>query len=99
MRKRRTRTKELNDRRRDDSVELPRTTPVVEVTSYEKSLIELVHFLAYGNKLEFGFTLEDTISFLTRPIPHKQNKTALLLVKENGSEFIKELKQFLEDRS
>jgi hypothetical protein len=59
----------------------------------------LVHFLAYGNKLEFGFTLQETLEFITKPIPHKENKTAITLLKEKGPAFIAELRQYLEDRS
>jgi hypothetical protein len=70
-----------------------------KLTKFEKNLVALVHFLAYGNKLDFGLTLEETLDFIVKPIPHKGNKTSLDCLKTNPDAFLEELKQYLIDRS
>lgn len=65
------------------------------LTDREKLLVELVHLLSYGDKLEFGMTLEEVFETLEKPLRKYQNKTCMQLL---SKQFIRELRDHLEDR-
>jgi len=64
----------------------------------EKCLIELVHYLASGNKGELGLTLKETTEFLLKPIASRDNKTAIDCINQSGSIFLNELKTYMNER-
>ena len=45
-----------------------------ELTNYEELLIELVHYLAYGDRKDMGLTLKEVKHYLTKPIKSKGGK-------------------------
>jgi hypothetical protein len=69
---------------------------VKKLTEKEKLLVELVHILSYGDKLEFGLTLEEVFEYLEKPIPRKNNRNALECLDIQKEKFIKELRDYLE---
>lgn len=65
----------------------------------ERLLVELVHLLSYGDKLEFGLTLEEVIDYLQKPIPRKKNRNALQCLDSDGERFLQQLRDHLADLS
>lgn len=68
-----------------------------ELTIREFLLVELVHFLAYGDEVETGLTLEETIRFLRTPIRSKDGLNSIECLEREGRRFIEELKIYLQD--
>lgn len=66
-----------------------------ELTEREKLLVELVHLLAYGDKVEFGLTLEETLQFLQKPLVRYKGKNCLDILSDG---LLREIKDHLEDR-
>lgn len=66
-----------------------------ELSERDKLLIELVHLLAYGDKLEFGLSLEETLQFVQKPLNRYKGKTCLEVLSKT---FLEDLKDHLEDR-
>jgi hypothetical protein len=64
----------------------------------DRLLVELVHMLSYGDKLDFGLTLEEVVEYLEKPIPRKQNRNALQCLDADGERFLQQLKDYLVDR-
>lgn len=64
----------------------------------ERLLVELVHLLSYGDKLEFGLTLDEVLEYLEKPIPRKKNRNALQCLDSDGERFIQQLKDYLAER-
>lgn len=64
----------------------------------DKLLVELVHILSYGDKLEFGLTLEEVIEYLEKPIPRRQNRNALQCLDADGERFLQQLRDYLAER-
>ena len=62
----------------------------------ERLLVELVHMLSYGDKLEFGLTLEEVVEYLQKPIPRKQNRNVLQCLDSDGERFLQQIKDHLE---
>ena len=62
-----------------------------------KILVELVHYLSYGNEKEMGFTLKEVLSFLETPIKHKNGKNTLDCIKAEGLAFLNELKTYMNE--
>jgi hypothetical protein len=54
--------------------------------------------LSYGDKLDFGLTLEEVVEYLEKPIPRKQNRNALQCLDADGERFLQQLKDYLVDR-
>jgi hypothetical protein len=69
-----------------------------KLTEREKLLVELVHILSYGDKIEFGLTLEEVLDYLEKPIGRKQNRNALECLDKQGDKFINELRDYLSER-
>jgi len=65
------------------------------LTEREKLLVELVHLLAYGDKLEFGLTLDEVYILLEKPIARYKNRNCLEVL---SPKLIQEIKDHLEDR-
>jgi hypothetical protein len=65
------------------------------LTEREKLLVELVHLLAYGDKLEFGLSLEETLQFLEKPLVRYKGRNCVELLSD---ELLQEIKDHLEDR-
>lgn len=65
-----------------------------ELTEREKLLVELVHLLAYGDKLEFGLTLDEVYALLEKPIPRYNNKNCIELL---SPKLIQDIKDHLKD--
>lgn len=64
----------------------------------ERLLIELVHILSYGDKLEFGLTLEEVLEYLEKPIPRRGNRNALQCLDADGERFLQQIKDYLTER-
>ncbi len=64
----------------------------------ERLLVELVHILSYGDKIEFGLTLDEVLEYLERPIPRKKNRNALQCLDADGERFIQQIKDYLAER-
>ena len=64
-----------------------------KLTSYEKNLVELVHFISYKK----GLNLKDTYNFLQHPIESKNGKSALDCIRENGRNFLNELRLYMNE--
>lgn len=64
----------------------------------ERLLVEFVHLLSYGDKLEFGLTLDEVLEYLEKPIPRKQNRTALQCLDSDGERFLQQIKDHLTER-
>jgi hypothetical protein len=65
------------------------------LTEYEHLLVELVHYLAYGNDLEHGLTPHEIKEWLTKPLRRKEGKNALQCLKEEGNAFLEELREYM----
>jgi len=68
------------------------------LNEYEHLLIELVHYLSYGNDLEHGLTPQEIKEWLIHPIPHRGGKTALECLKTEGEKFLEDLRLFISSR-
>jgi len=64
------------------------------LTEREKLLVELVHLLAYGDKLEFGLSLDEVYALLEKPIPRYNNRNCLEVL---SPKLIQEIRDHLED--
>jgi len=64
----------------------------------ERLLVELVHLLSYGDKIDFGLTLEEVQTYLEKPIPRKKNRNALQCLDADGERFLQQLKDHLAER-
>ena len=71
---------------------------MLRLSERDKLLVELVHLLSYGDKLEFGLTLEEVLEYLEKPIPRKQNRNAIQCLNSDGERFIQQLKDHLSER-
>lgn len=68
------------------------------LTEKERLLVELVHILSYGDKLEFGLTLDEVLTYLEKPIPRKNNRNALECLETQKEKFLKEIRSYLSDK-
>lgn len=68
-----------------------------KLTPFERLLVEIVHYLAYGDRLEMGLNLRETIRYLENPINSKQNKNCLECLEDEGLGFINELKIYMNE--
>lgn len=68
-----------------------------QLTPREELLVELVWFLAYGNKEEVGLDLKDTKNFLTKSISSKNGRNCLECIRDEGREFINEVIAFVNE--
>ena len=64
----------------------------------DRLLVELVHLLSYGDKMDFGLTLEEVVEYLDKPIPRKQNRNALQCLDSDGERFLQQIRDYLADR-
>ena len=64
----------------------------------ERLLVELVHLLSYGSKLEFGLTLDEVVEYLEKPIPRKLNRNALQCLDSDGERFLQQIRDHLAER-
>lgn len=64
----------------------------------ERLLVELVHLMSYGDKLEFGLTLDEVLEFLEKPIARKKNRNALQCLDSDGERFLQQIKDYLIER-
>lgn len=70
---------------------------MIKLSERDKILVELVHLLCYGNKLEFGLTLEEVMTYLEKPIPRMKNRNALQCLTSDGERFLQQIKDYLDD--
>lgn len=68
-----------------------------ELTEYEENLIELVHFLSFGSKAQYGLALREVKKFLVTPVRDKRCQTPLDLIEQDGKAFLNELKTFINE--
>ena len=68
-----------------------------KLSDFERLLVNLVHFLAYGTQREMGLTLRETTHYLQKPIPAKQGKNCLECLEKEGLAFINELKIYINE--
>lgn len=70
------------------------------LTEEEELLIELIQLLAFGKVhiskkgtrwMEPGLSSKEIKHFLTKPLSHKQNQTALQCLRKEGRAFINEI--------
>lgn len=71
---------------------------MLRLSERDRLLVELVHLLSYGDKLEFGLTLDEVLEYLEKPIPRKQNRNALQCLSADGERFIQQIKDHLTER-
>jgi hypothetical protein len=64
----------------------------------ERLLVELIHLLSYGDKMEFGLTLDEVLEYIQKPIARKQNRNALQCLDADGERFLQQLKDHLAER-
>jgi hypothetical protein len=69
-----------------------------KLSEKERILVEFVHILAYGDKLEFGLTLSEVLEYLERGIPKKRGLNTLECIDRDGEEILRELKAYLAER-
>lgn len=67
-----------------------------ELTHREMLIVELVHFLAYGDEAHLGLNLKETFDFLTKKIRSKDGRNALECLDQEHRKFINELKTFVD---
>jgi hypothetical protein len=72
---------------------------VKRLSDEERLLVQLVHLLSYGDKLEFGLTLSEVLDYLEKPIPRKGNKNAMECLKLEGDKFLKDLQDYLSEKA
>lgn len=70
-----------------------------QITKQEEALVELVHFLSYGDEGHLGLDYAEMKSFLITPIQSKDGKNALECLALEGSQFTKDLQNFLEEEA
>lgn len=68
-----------------------------ELTEYEEYLVELVHFLSFGSRSQYGIPLRDVKKFLVTPVRERQCMTPLDLIEKDGREFLNELKTYINE--
>lgn len=68
-----------------------------KLSERERLLVELVHLLAYGDKQDFGLTLDEVIEYLEKPIQRKNNLNALECIHADGERFLQQIKDYLAD--
>lgn len=68
------------------------------LTERERLLVELVHILSYGDKLEFGLTLDEVLAYLEKPIPRKGNRNALECLDVQKEKFLDEIRSYLANK-
>ena len=69
-----------------------------KMSERERLLVELVHLLSYGDKMEFGLTLDEVLEYLEKPIARKQNRNALACLDSDGERFIQQIRDYLTER-
>jgi hypothetical protein len=68
-----------------------------KLSSFEILIVELVHYLSYGDQKEMGLTLRETKNYLQKSIPHKNGKNCLECLEMEGLTFINELKIYMNE--
>lgn len=68
-----------------------------QLTEYEENLVDLVHFLAFGSKSQYGLPLREVKRMLMTPVKDRHGMTPLDLIEKDGSLFLNELKTFLNE--
>jgi len=66
-----------------------------QLTKQEEALVELIHFLSFGDEGHLGLSFEEIKSFLITPIQSKDGKNALECLALEGSQFTQDLQDYL----
>jgi len=64
---------------------------------YQNLVIELVHFVSQTNGDDKGLSLKEVKDFLNHTVEHKNGKTVLQCLKEEGRSFLNELIVFINE--